>query len=82
MKAIDTVPHEHLLYKISRYGIKDPHNGWIRSYFSNRTHCVMINGCKSESVPDTTVVSGISKVGDLGPSLFVIYINDLPDSVK
>ena len=39
----------------------------------------MINGCISESVP---VTSGIPKGSFLGPLLFVIYINDLPDSVK
>ena len=34
MKAFDTVSHERLLYKISRYGIKDLLHGWIRSFFS------------------------------------------------
>ena len=34
MKAFDTVPHERLLYKISRHGIKDPLHGWIRSFLA------------------------------------------------
>ena len=55
MKTFDTVPHDRFLYKISRYGIKDPLHGWIISFFSNMSQCVMI-GCKSESVP---VTSGI-----------------------
>ena len=56
IKSFDTMPHEHLFYKISRYGIKYALHGWIISFFSNRSQCVMINGCKSESVP---VTSGI-----------------------
>ena len=77
VKAFDTVLHERLLYKINRYKIKDPLLGWIISFLSNWSQCVMINGFKSESVP---VTSGIPHV--LGPLLFVIYINDLPDSVN
>ena len=66
MKAFDTVPHEHLMYKISRYIIKDPLHGWIRSFLRNSSQCVMINGCISESVP---VTSGILQGSVLGPYL-------------
>ena len=47
--------------------------------FGNKSQCAMINGCKSESV---TVASGIPYGSVLGPRLFVIYINGLPDSVE
>ena len=76
VKAFDTVPHERLLHKISRHGIKDQIHGWIGSVFSNRSQCVMINGCKSESV---TVTSGIPQGSICGPLSFVIYIN-CPDT--
>ena len=73
VNTMDTVPHEHLLHKISRYGIKDPLHGLIGSIYSKRSQCVMINGCKSESVP---VTSGVPSKSALGPILLVIYIND------
>ena len=72
-----TLRCKRLFYKISRYGIKDPIPGWIRSSMSNRSQCVMINGCKSDSVP---VTSGIPKRYLHGLLLFVIFINDLSDS--
>ena len=79
MKAFDTMSHERLLYKISRYGIKDPLHGWIRSLFNNRLQCAIINGYKSESVP---AASGIPRGSVLGQLLFVTYIDDLPDGIK
>ena len=79
MKAFDTVHYECLLYEISRHGMKDSLHGWIRSFFLNKSQCVIICGCKSESV---SVTNGIPQVCVLGPLLFIIYINDLPDSVK
>ena len=48
-------------------------------FLSNRSQCVMINGCRSESVPAT---SGILQGSVLVPLLCVIYINYLPDSFK
>ena len=78
MKPFDTVTHESLLYKISRYEIKDPLHGWNRSCLSIRSHCGM-NSCKSKSAPAT---SGNSQRSVLWPLIFVIYINHLYDSVK
>ena len=56
MKALDTMPHEHLLHKISRLEIKYQLCSWITSFFSNMSQCIMINGCKSESVPVTNAM--------------------------
>ena len=61
MKAFGT--DECLLCKISKYGIKDPLHGIIRSFLHNRSQCVMINGCISESVH---VTIGIPKGSVLG----------------
>ena len=48
-KAFDTVDHNILLYKLSRYGIRDIANCWCSSYLSNRKQFVTINRFDSET---------------------------------
>jgi hypothetical protein len=73
------VPHKRLLKKIKSYGIVGPTLNWIEDFLKNRSQKVMVNGAGSEW---ENITSGIPQGSVQGPILFVIYINDLPDTVE
>jgi hypothetical protein len=77
MKAFDKVPHDRLCQVLESYGVDDPMLSWIKDFLRNRKQRVMINGQASTW---HEVLSGIPQGSVLGPILFVVYINSLPDT--
>jgi len=75
-KAFDKVPHRHLISKLQAYRIHSKILLWITDFLDKRQFRVTING-KFSSWHD--VLSRIPPGSILGPLLFIIYINDLPD---
>ena len=78
-KAFDSVPHERLLVKLEAYGIRGNVLDWIRNFLSERKQRVVL-GSKMSNWKQ--VGSGVPQGSILGPILFTIFINDMPDVVE
>ena len=78
IKSFDTVHHNILLNKLQYFGLDQPAIAWFESYLSCRTQVCTVNGTLSDA---RQLTCGVPQGTILGPLLFLMYINDLPNCV-
>ena len=78
-KAFDTIDHEIILQKLAKYGVDQDALKWFKSYLKNRLQRCNVNNHLSSATP---LNCGVPQGSIIGPLLFLIYINDLPNCLS
>ena len=78
-KAFDAVPHQRLIQQVKSFGIHGEALEWIAAFLNNRRQRVRVNGQLSQFQP---VLSGVPQGSILGPILFTLFVNNIPDELR
>ena len=76
--AFDIVDHPLLLEKLGLYGFSENSLNWVASYLGGRSQTVYIESFQSRILP---VPTGVPQGSILGPLLYIIFTNELPELV-